>query len=102
MLKGSSAMPSEITMPQLSDTMTEGTLVKWMKKEGDAIKPGEEIAEVETDKATMPYESAEGGTLAHVAVKEGSKVSVGALIAVIAKKGEDAAAVKKQFAAGGG
>ena len=94
-------MPLEITMPQLSDTMTDGTLVKWLKKEGEAVKQGDEIAEVETDKATMPYEAPEGGTLAHLAIKDGDKVAVGALIAVIATKGEDAGAIKKQFAGGG-
>ena len=50
-------MPAEVTMPQLSDTMTEGTLIKWNKKEGDPIKAGEEIADIETDKATMPLEA---------------------------------------------
>jgi len=95
-------MPVEITMPQLSDTMTDGTLVKWLKKEGEAVKAGDEIAEVETDKATMPYEAPEAGILAHLAIQAGAKVPVGALIAVIASKNEDAAAVKKQFAAGGG
>ena len=60
-------MPSEITMPQLSDTMTEGTVVKWHKKEGDKVKAGEEIADVETDKATMPMEAFDAGTLAYVA-----------------------------------
>jgi pyruvate/2-oxoglutarate dehydrogenase complex dihydrolipoamide acyltransferase (E2) component len=82
-----SAMPIEITMPQLSDTMTEGTVVKWNKREGDKVKAGDEIADVETDKATMPYEAAEAGTLAHVAVREGDKVAVGALIAVLATGG---------------
>jgi pyruvate dehydrogenase E2 component (dihydrolipoamide acetyltransferase) len=93
-------MPAEITMPQLSDTMTEGTLVRWMKTEGDAVKAGEEIAEVETDKATMPYEAPEAGVLAYRALKEGDKAPVGAIIAVIAKKGEDAAQVKQKYAAG--
>ena len=93
-------MPVEITMPQLSDTMTEGTVVKWNKREGDKVKAGEEIADVETDKATMPYEAAEAGTLAHVAVKEGDKVAVGALIAVLATGSENAADVKKQYAGG--
>ena len=93
-------MPVEITMPQLSDTMTEGTVVKWNKKEGDKVKAGDEIAEVETDKATMPYEAGEAGTLAHVAVKEGDKVAVGALIAVLATGGENPADVKKQYAGG--
>jgi pyruvate dehydrogenase E2 component (dihydrolipoamide acetyltransferase) len=94
-------MPYEITMPQLSDTMTEGVLVKWNKKEGDAIKTGEEVAEVETDKATMPMEAFEGGTLAVQMVKEGGKVPVGALVGVIAKKGEDVAALKAKYASGG-
>jgi len=66
-------MPSEITMPQLSDTMTEGTVVKWRKKEGDRVKAGEIIAEIETDKATMEMEAFEAGTLAHIAVAEGAK-----------------------------
>ena len=91
-------MPIEITMPQLSDTMTEGTVVKWHKKEGDAVKAGDEIADVETDKATMPYEAPESGTLAHVAVKEGQKAPVGALIAVLATSKENAADVKKSVA----
>jgi pyruvate dehydrogenase E2 component (dihydrolipoamide acetyltransferase) len=91
-------MPAEITMPQLSDTMTEGTLVKWLKKEGDAIKAGEIVAEVETDKATMEMESAESGTLAHIAAKEGDKVKVGGTIAVLATGKENAAEVKKQKA----
>jgi pyruvate dehydrogenase E2 component (dihydrolipoamide acetyltransferase) len=94
-------MPVEITMPQLSDTMTEGTLVKWLKKEGDKVKANETIAEVETDKATMETESFEGGTLAHIAAPEGTKVAVGQLIAVLATKNEKVEDVKKQFAGGG-
>src|SRR5436309_1409199 len=90
-------MPIEITMPQLSDTMTEGTLVKWLKKEGDKVKANEIIAEVETDKATMEMESFEGGTLAHILVKEGGKVSVGAPVAVLATSKENPADVKKQY-----
>ncbi len=88
-------MPAEITMPQLSDTMTEGTLVKWLKKEGDSVKANEVIVEIETDKATMEYEAPEAGVIALIAAKAGEKVAVGGLIAVIATKGEDAAAVKK-------
>src|SRR3954468_12689615 len=91
-------MPVEITMPQQSDTMTEGTVVKWRKNEGDKVKAGETIAEIETDKAVMEMEAFEGGTLAHVAVKEGEKVAVGAVLAVLATGKEDPAAVKKQFA----
>jgi pyruvate dehydrogenase E2 component (dihydrolipoamide acetyltransferase) len=93
-------MPVEITMPQLSDTMTEGTLVKWLKKEGDKVKAGEIVAEVETDKATMEMESFEGGTLAHVVVQEGGKVAVGAAVAILATSKENAADVKKSYAAG--
>ena len=93
-------MPVEITMPQLSDTMSEGTVVKWHKKEGDKVKAQEEIADVETDKATMPMESYEGGTLAVILVSEGGKVSVGAPIAVLATSKENPADVKKQYASG--
>src|SRR5687767_6473145 len=91
-------MPVEITMPQLSDTMTEGTVVKWLKKEGDKIKVGEVVAEVETDKATMEMESFEGGTLAHIAAPEGTKVSVGQTIAFLATSKEKPEDVKKQVA----
>src|SRR5437016_5770937 len=94
-------MPTEITMPQLSDTMTEGTVVKWLKREGDTVKEGEIIAEVETDKATMEWESTESGTLAAIVAPEGSKVAVGKAIAVIASAGEDANQVRSQYQGGG-
>src|SRR4051794_16574016 len=89
-------MPAEITMPQLSDTMTEGTVVKWLKKEGDKIKEGDIIAEGETDKATMEYESSESGTLAAIVAPEGAKVAVGQPIAVIAKSGENVEQIRQQ------
>ncbi|MDQ3439590.1 MAG: 2-oxo acid dehydrogenase subunit E2 [Planctomycetota bacterium] len=92
-------MPAEITMPQLSDTMTEGTIVKWNKKEGDKVRAGEEIAEVETDKATMPMEAFESGTIAAILLKEGDKVPVGGLLAVIATGSEKADDVKNKYAA---
>src|SRR5205823_13761321 len=92
-------MPSQITMPQLSDTMTEGTVVKWHKKEGDKVRSGEEIADVETDKATMPMEAYESGVLAHIAVPEGQKVKVGGVLGLIATAGENPADVKKQAGA---
>jgi dihydrolipoamide dehydrogenase len=95
-------MPAEVTMPQLSDTMTEGTVVKWHKKEGDKIKAGEEIADVETDKATMPMESFESGTLAVIKVKEGEKIPVGGVLAVIATGSENVDEIKKKFASAGG
>src|SRR5579862_4764501 len=90
-------MPFEITMPQLSDTMTEGTLVKWFKKEGDPVKAGEQIADVETDKATMAMESADGGVLASLLVKEGQKVPVGTILAVVASSKEEPAQVKQKY-----
>src|SRR3954451_14272130 len=93
-------MPFEITMPQLSDTMTEGTVVKWLKKEGDAVKESEIIAEVETDKATMEYESPEKGTIAVLDVKEGEKVPVGKRIALLAVGNEKVEDIKKQSSGG--
>ena len=80
----------EIQMPKLSDTMTEGTLVTWKKKKGDKVSAGEVIAEIETDKATMEWESPEDGTLTEIFVKEGEKVNVGDKIAFIGGEGEEA------------
>ena len=94
-------MPAEFTMPQMSDTMTEGTVVKWRKKEGDKVQSGDILAEIETDKAVMESEAFESGTLAVLLAKEGEKVKVGALLAVIATAGEKADEVKKKYASGG-
>src|ERR1043165_5841894 len=94
-------MPSEITMPQQSDTMTEGTVVKWLKREGDKVKEGDVIAEIETDKATMEMEAFEAGTIAVIKAPEGTKVPVGELIAVLATKNESVDDVKKKFAGNG-
>ncbi|HEY2568562.1 MAG TPA: pyruvate dehydrogenase complex dihydrolipoamide acetyltransferase [Candidatus Udaeobacter sp.] len=80
----------EIQMPKLSDTMTEGTLVAWKKKKGDQVSAGEVLAEIETDKATMEWESPEDGTLTEIYVEEGGKVNVGDKIAFIAGEGEEA------------
>ncbi len=77
-------------MPKLSDTMTEGTLVSWKKKKGDKVSAGEVIAEIETDKATMEWESPEDGTLGEIYVEEGGKVNVGDKIAFIGGEGEEA------------
>ena len=79
-------------MPKLSDTMTEGTLVSWKKKKGDQVSTGEVIAEIETDKATMEWESPEDGTLTEIYVEEGGKVNVGDKIAFIGGEGEEALA----------
>src|SRR5215468_9627810 len=79
----------EIQMPKLSDTMTEGTLVAWKKKKGDQVSAGEVLAEIETDKATMEWESPEDGTLTEIYVQEGGKVNVGDRIAFIGGQGEE-------------
>jgi len=86
----------EIQMPKLSDTMTEGTLVAWKKKKGDKVSAGEVIAEIETDKATMEWESPEDGTLTEIYVEEGGKVNVGDKIAFIGGEGEAAPAEAEQ------
>src|SRR3954453_13818775 len=86
-------MPINILMPALSPTMEKGNLAKWLKKEGDAVKPGDVIAEIETDKATMEVEAVDEGTLAKIVVPEGTAdAPVNQLIAVIAAEGEDAKA----------
>jgi pyruvate dehydrogenase E2 component (dihydrolipoyllysine-residue acetyltransferase) len=83
-------MPTNILMPALSPTMEKGNLAKWLKKEGDTIKSGDIIAEIETDKATMEYEAVDEGTLAKIVVPEGAQdVPVNSVIAVLAGEGED-------------
>jgi pyruvate dehydrogenase E1 component beta subunit len=88
-------MPTEVLMPALSPTMEKGNLAKWLKKEGDAIKSGDIIAEIETDKATMEFEATEDGTLGKILIPEGtSDVAVNTPIAVILGDGEDKSAIK--------
>jgi pyruvate dehydrogenase E1 component beta subunit len=85
-------MPIELKMPALSPTMEEGTLAKWLVKEGDSVKSGDILAEIETDKATMEFEAVDEGTIAQILVAEGTdEVKVGTVIAIIAGEGEDAA-----------
>src|ERR1700732_1959687 len=92
-------MPINILMPALSPTMEKGNLAKWLKKEGEAVKTGDLIAESETDKATMEYEAVDDGVLAKIVVPEGTNdVPVNQLIAVLAQEGED---VKATAAAAG-
>jgi pyruvate dehydrogenase E2 component (dihydrolipoamide acetyltransferase) len=86
-------MPIELKMPALSPTMEEGTLAKWLVKEGDAVRSGDILAEIETDKATMEFEAVDEGTVAKIVVPEGTDgVKVGEVIALIAGEGEDASA----------
>src|SRR5260370_28861137 len=81
-------MPIAIEMPKLSDTMTEGTLVRWIKKVGDAVAVGDVLAEVETDKATMEMEAFDEGVLSEIYVQDGEKVQIGQKLALLLGKGE--------------
>lgn len=92
-------MAEVVRMPKMSDTMTEGVLAKWHKKVGDKVKSGDVVAEVETDKATMDFESFQEGTLLYIGVEEGQAVPVDAVIAVLGAEGED---YKAALAAEGG
>lgn len=94
-------MPIKVEMPRLSDTMQQGTIVKWNVKEGQSIKTGQAIADIETDKATMELQSFDDGVVAAILVPEGKAVPVTTPMLLLAVKGEDPAAVKAQFAAGG-
>jgi len=82
-------MAEVVRMPKMSDTMTEGVIAKWHKKVGDKVKTGDLVAEIETDKATMDFESYQEGTLLYIGAKEGDAMPVDAVIAVVGKEGED-------------
>jgi pyruvate dehydrogenase E2 component (dihydrolipoamide acetyltransferase) len=82
-------MAKVITMPRLSDTMTEGTVATWLKKVGDKVSEGDILAEIETDKATMEFESFNSGTLLYIGIKEGESAACDSLLAIIGKEGED-------------
>ena len=89
-------MAEVIRMPKMSDTMEEGVIAAWLVKEGDTIKSGDILAEVETDKATMELESYEDGVLLHIGAKEQQAVPVDGVIAVIGEKGEDIQALLQE------
>lgn len=91
-----------ITMPKMSDTMTEGVIATWLKKEGDAVSSGDILAEVETDKATMELEAYEDGTLLHIAIPDGGSVPVDGVIAIIGEKGADWKTLLEAHHSGGG
>ena len=86
-------MATVITMPRLSDTMTEGVVAAWLKKVGDTIKTGEILAEIETDKATMEFESFYDGVLLHIGIQQGESAPVDSLLAIVGKQGEDISAL---------
>lgn len=89
-----------ITMPRLSDTMTEGTVASWLKKEGDKVEEGDILAEIETDKATMEFESFYSGTLLKIGVGEGESAAVDAMLAIIGPNGTDVSGIAKDFKKG--
>ncbi|TBX67688.1 pyruvate dehydrogenase [Flavobacterium silvisoli] len=86
-------MATKVTMPRLSDTMTEGTVATWLKKVGDKVSEGDILAEIETDKATMEFESFNAGTLLYIGIKEGETAAVDSLLAIIGNEGEDISAL---------
>ncbi|WP_431163936.1 pyruvate dehydrogenase complex dihydrolipoamide acetyltransferase [Flagellimonas beolgyonensis] len=90
-----------VTMPRLSDTMEEGTVASWLKKVGDKVEEGDILAEIETDKATMEFESFYSGTLLHIGIQEGEGAPVDSLLAIIGPEGTDVDAVLKAQAGGG-
>ena len=89
-------MAEIITMPRLSDTMEEGTVASWLKKVGDKISEGDILAEIETDKATMEFESFHEGVLLHIGVQEGETTKVDELLAIIGDEGEDVSSLLNQ------
>jgi len=91
-------MAEIINMPRLSDTMEEGTVTKWFKKVGDQVKEGDILAEIETDKATMEFESFQEGEILHIGISEGDSAPVDSLLAIIGKKGEDVEVLRKKVA----
>lgn len=100
--KVATAIPDDVkvvTMPRLSDTMTDGTVAKWLKKEGDTVKEGDILAEIETDKATMEFESFNAGTLLYVGIKDGESAPVDSLLAIIGPAGTDVSGIVKNFGA---
>jgi pyruvate dehydrogenase E2 component (dihydrolipoamide acetyltransferase) len=86
-----------VTMPRLSDTMEEGTVATWLKKVGEQVDEGDILAEIETDKATMEFESFQSGTLLHIGLNEGESAKVDALLAIIGPKGTDVSGIAKNF-----
>ena len=91
-----------VTMPRLSDTMTEGTVATWLKKVGDTVAEGDILAEIETDKATMEFESFNAGTLLYIGIQEGNTAPVDSLLAIIGPAGTDISGIAENYTAGGG
>src|SRR5690606_29540106 len=90
-----------VTMPRLSDTMTDGTVATWLKKVGDKVSEGDILAEIETDKATMEFESFNAGTLLFIGVEEGQTAPVDSVLAIIGPEGTDVTGVAENYKKGG-
>ena len=86
-------MAEIVTMPRLSDTMTEGVVAQWHKKVGDRVEEGDVLAEIETDKATMEFESFQEGVLLHIGIAEGDAAPVDSILAILGEEGEDISAL---------
>ena len=102
--KPAAALPAGVivvTMPRLSDTMTEGTVATWLKKVGDTVAEGDILAEIETDKATMEFESFNEGTLLYIGIQEGNSAPVDSLLAIIGPAGTDISGIADNYVAGG-
>ncbi|MDX6190742.1 2-oxo acid dehydrogenase subunit E2 [Flavobacterium sp. Fl-318] len=102
--KAATELPKDVivvTMPRLSDTMTEGTVATWLKKVGDAVAEGDILAEIETDKATMEFESFNAGTLLYIGIQEGNTAPVDSLLAIIGPAGTDISGISENYTAGG-
>jgi pyruvate dehydrogenase E2 component (dihydrolipoamide acetyltransferase) len=102
--KASAEIPAGVkvvTMPRLSDTMTDGTVATWLKKIGDAVKEGDILAEIETDKATMEFESFNSGTLLYIGVQEGQSAPVDSILAIIGPEGTDVSGIAENYSKGG-
>ena len=102
--KAATELPKDVvvvTMPRLSDTMTEGTVASWLKKVGDAVAEGDILAEIETDKATMEFESFNAGTLLYIGIEEGKTAPVDSLLAIIGPAGTDVSGISANYTAGG-
>src|SRR6266436_2353408 len=95
-------MAQIIGLPKLSPTMEEGVLIRWVKKEGDKVSPGDLVAEVETDKANMDFTIEDDGVLLKLLVKEGDTVKLGAPVAILGKAGEDVSALVAEAGKSGG
>ena len=94
-------MAEVVRMPKLSDTMTEGVVAEWHKKIGDQVESGEVLAEIETDKATMEFESFQDGVLLHIGIEKGTTAAVDSILAILGEEGEDISSILEAEKTGG-